>query len=324
MTQPAGPRPRLDVRGAIDLSTLGRKAAPAPGGPATAPGSAPGSAPGAVPSGVVVDVTEATFADVVQMSMQVPVVFSLWAAWSEVSSTVTADLVAVAGEMGGRFLLARVDAEANPQIAQAFAAQSVPAVVAVLRGQPVPLFQGQATREEIRLLIDQLLQAAAANGITGTVGGAEAGAPAPEAVPEEPPLPPLHQAAYDAIERDDLDAAVAAYAQALQENPRDEMARVGMAQVELLRRTRGVDPAAARSAAAAAPQDVDAQMTVADLDLLGGMVEDAFGRLVDVVRVTAGPERERARVRLVELFAVVGDTDVRVMVARRALANALY
>lgn len=321
MTQPAGPRPRLDVRGAVDLSTLGRRPAPAPGGPAPA-GDGPAEG---VPSGVVVDVTEPTFADVVQMSLQVPVVFTLWAGWSEASATVTADLVAIANEMGGRFLLARVDAEASPQIAQAFGAQSVPAVVAVLRGQPVPLFQGPATREEIRALIDQLLQAAAANGITGTVAGAApAEEPSGESVPEEPPLPPLHQAAFDAIERDDLDAAVAAYAQALLENPRDEMARVGAAQVELLRRTRGVDLAAARSAAADAPKDVDAQMVVADLDLLGGKVDDAFSRLVDVVRLTAGPERERARVRLVELFAVVGDADPRVMAARRALANALY
>ena len=321
MTQPAGPRPRLDVRGAVDLSTLGRRPAPAPGGAPSAGGGGAGTAP----TGVV-DVTEATFADIVQMSMQVPVVFTLWAAWSEVSATVTADLVAIAGEKGGRFLLARVDADASPQIAQAFGAQSVPAVVAVLRGQPVPLFQGPATREEISALIDQLLQAAAANGVTGTVSGA---APAPDAAgeqpePEEPPLPPLHQAAFDAIEQDDLDTAVAAYAQALQEDPRDEMARVGMAQVELLRRTRGVDTAAARSAAAAAPQDVDAQMVVADLDLLGGQVEDGFSRLVDLVRVTAGPEREQARVRLVELFAVVGDQDPRVLAGRRALANALY
>ena len=322
MTQPAGPRPRLDVRGAVDLSALGRAPAPAPGGPPPAAGG-PGAGGGAGASAVVVDVTEATFADVVQMSMQVPVVFTLWASWSEVSATVTADLVAIAAEMGGRFLLARVDTEASPQIAQAFGAQSVPAVVAVLRGQPVPLFQGQATREEISALIGQLLQAAAANGITGTVSGAAAPVAEP-AEPEEPPLPPLHQAAFDAIEHDDLDTAVAAYAQALQENPRDEMARVGMAQVELLRRTRGVDPATARSAAAAAPKDVEAQMVVADLDLLGGKVEDAFSRLVDVVRVTAGPEREQARVRLVELFAVVGDTDPRVLAARRALANALY
>ncbi|WP_024287758.1 tetratricopeptide repeat protein [Cellulomonas sp. KRMCY2] len=316
MTQPAGPQPRLDVRGAVDLSNLGRPPAPAPGGPAA-------GGPGADSAGVVVDVTEASFADVVQRSVQVPVVFVLWAAWSEASTAVTETLVALAGEYGGRFLLARVDADGSPQIAQAFGAQTVPAVVAVLRGQPLPLFQGQAGREEIRAVLDQLLQAAAANGVTGTVTG-PGEEPQEVAEPEEPPLPPLHQAAFDAIERDDLDAAVVAYEQALRQDPRDSMAAVGLAQVGLLRRTHDVDPAAAREAAAAAPKDVDAQLVVADLDLLGGHIEDAFARLVDLVRVTAGPDREAVRLRLIDLFAVVGDTDPRVLAARRALASALY
>lgn len=314
MTQPTGPRPRLDVRGAVDLSGLGRTPAPAPGGPAGGSGG----------SSFVVDVAdEATFGQVVQSSAQVPVVFVLWASWSEASATVVTDLVALADEYAGRFLLARVDAEATPQIVQAFGAQGVPAVVAVLRGQPVPLFQGAAGKEDVRAVLDQLLQAAAANGVTGTVPGADE-QPAAEPEPEEPPLPPLHQAAYEAIERDDLDAAVAAYTQALQENPRDDEARAGLAQVELLRRTTGVDPRAARETAAADPRDVASHLVVADLDVLGGQVEDAFARLVDLVRVTAGPEREQVRVRLVELFGVVGDADPRVMAARRSLASALY
>jgi len=310
MTQPTGPRPRLDVRGAVDLSSLGRPAAPAPGGPATG-----------TTSGVVIDVTEANFPEVVQQSLTVPVVVVLWAPWSEVSTAVTADLVAIAEEAGGRFLLARVDTEQNPQIAKAFAAQTVPAVVAVLKGQPVPLFQGAASPEDVRALIVQVLEAAAANGVTGTVA---VGAPPAEEEPAEPPLPPLHQAAYDAIERDDLDAAVAAYTQAIAENPRDADAQAGLAQVELLRRTRDLDPATAMAAAEAAPRDVEAQLAAADLELLGGLVEDAYARLVALVRVTAGPEREATRVRLIALFAVVGDTDPRVLAARRALASALY
>ncbi|WP_188037707.1 tetratricopeptide repeat protein [Actinotalea sp. JY-7885] len=313
MSQPTGPRPPLDVRGAVDLSGLGRPPAPAPGGPAAGSGG----------SRFVLDVAdEATFAQVVQSSAEVPVVFVLWASWSEASTTVAADLVALADEYAGRFLLARVDAEATPQIVQAFGAQGVPAVVAVLRGQPVPLFQGAAAPQDIRAVLDQVLQAAAANGVTGTLpGGDEPQEPQELA---EPPLPPLHQAAYEAIERDDLDGAVAAYTQALQEDPRDDEARAGLAQVELLRRTADVDPAQARSAAAADPRDVAAQLRVADLDVLGGQVEDAFARLVDVVRTTAGEDREAARVRLIELFGVVGDTDPRVLAARRALASALY
>ncbi|MCC2319519.1 tetratricopeptide repeat protein [Cellulomonas chengniuliangii] len=314
MSQPPSQRPPLDVRGAIDLSALARPSTPPPG--------APGGPPAA--GSYVVDVGEADFPALVQSSTQFPVVALLWAAWSEVSTGLARDLGALAAEYGGRFLLARIDVEANPQIAQAFQVQSVPTVVAVLAGQPLPLFQGALPGDQVRGVLDQVLAAAAANGITGTAPLADqAPADAPEEE-EEPPLPPLHQAAFDAIERDDLAAAQEAYAQALRENPRDDMARAGLAQVGLLERTRDADLAAARAAAAADASDVAAQLLVADLDVLGGKVEDAFARLIDVVRITAGDERESVRQRLVDLFEVVGGDDPRVVAARRSLANALY
>jgi putative thioredoxin len=317
MSQPSAPQPRLDVRGAIDLSALARPSGPPPGSPGGAP------APGAY----VVDVDEAGFGQLVQDSTTHPVVVLLWAPWSEVSTGLARDLGTVAQEHAGRFLLARVDAEAFPQIAAAFgiqSPQSLPVAVAVIAGQPLPLFQGAYPIEQLRAVLDQVLSAAAANGVTGTVAPQ---GPVPDelqAEPEEPPLPPLHQAAYDAIERDDLAAAQEAYSQALKENPRDAMARAGLAQVGLLSRTRDADLNAARRAAADHPADVDAQLLVADLDVLGGKVDDAFARLVDLVRATAGPERERVRLRLVDLFEVVGGDDPRVGTARRALANALY
>jgi putative thioredoxin len=313
MSQNPAHQPRLDVRGAIDLSGLGRTPAPPPGTPGGLPVAGP----------YVVDVDTAGFPALVQSSTEHPVVVLLWASWSENALTLARDLGALAEEYAGRLLLARIDAEAEPQVAAAFQTQSVPAVVAVLAGQPLPLFQGAPAIDQVRGVLDQLLEAAAANGITGTVPAQGEDQPV-EPEPEEPPLPPLHQAAYDAIERDDLDAAATAYEQALRENPRDEMARAGLAQVGLLSRTRDADLAAGRTAAADAPHDVDAQLAVADLDVLGGQVQDAFDRLIDVIRSTAGPERERVRVRLVELFEVVGAEDPRVPAARRALASALY
>jgi len=312
MSQNPAHEPRLNVRGAVDLSGLGRPATPAPGTPGGLPAPGP----------YTVDVDTEGFAALVQSSTQHPVVVLLWASWSETSINLARDLGALADQYGGRLLLARIDSEANPQVAAAFQTQSVPAVVAVLAGQPLPLFQGAPPADQVRGVLDQVLEAAAANGITGTVAAQEA-EPAP-AEPEEPPLPPLHQEAYDAIERDDLPAAAAAYEQALKENPRDDMARAGLAQVGLLSRTRDLDLAAVRKAAADAPSDVDAQLAVADADVLGGQIEDAFARLVDTVRVTFGPDRERIRVRLVELFDVVGAEDPRVAAARRALASALY
>lgn len=314
MSQPSAPQPRLDVRGAIDLSSLARPSTPPPG--------APGGPPAA--GGFVVDVDEAGFGQLVQDSTTHPVVVLLWAPWSQVSVGLARDLGTLADEYAGRFLLARIDGEANPQIAQAFGVQSpqsLPVAVAVIAGQPLPLFQGAYPIEQVRGVVDQVLAAAAANGVTGTVPGA---ADAAEVEPEEPPLPPLHQAAYDAIERDDLAAAQEAYSQALRENPRDAMARAGLAQVGLLARTRDADLNAARRAAADDPRDVAAQLLVADLDVLGGKVDDAFARLVDLVRLTAGDERERVRLHLVDLFEVVGGDDPRVGAARRALANALY
>lgn len=313
MSQIPAHQPRLDVRGAVDLSGLGRPATPPPGTPGGLP----------TPGPYTVDVDTEGFPAMVQSSTQHPVVVLLWASWSEASINLARDLGALTDQYAGRLQLARIDSEANPQVAAAFQAQSVPSVVAVLAGQPLPLFQGAPPLDQVRGILEQVLEAAAANGVTGTVEAQGEVEPA-SAEPEEPPLPPLHQAAYDAIESDDLPAAAAAYEQALRENPRDDMARAGLAQVGLLTRTRDVDLADVRKAAADAPGDVDAQLAVADVDVLGGQVEDAFARLVDTVRVVAGPDRERVRVRLVELFEVVGTDDPRVVAARRALASALY
>jgi putative thioredoxin len=337
--RPAPPGPRLNLRGAVDLSSLARPQQPvgsprgaAPGGGAPArPGGVggTGAAGGAGPAGpgapaVVVDVTEETFGDVVvQQSLTVPVVVDLWATWCGPCKQLSPVLEKLAVEYGGRLLLAKVDVDANPQIAQAFQVQSIPTVVAVIKGQPVPLFQGAVPEAQVRQVLDELLRVAAENGVDGTLGDA-VGAEAGEPQDVEPPLPPLHQEAYDAIERDDLDAGADAFRRALAENPADRDAAVGLAQVDLLRRTRGADPAAARAAAAQRPTDLEAQMLVADLDLLGGHVEDAFARLVDLVRVTSGPERDQARQRLVELFEVVGGDDPRVARARGALASALF
>lgn len=317
MTQTPDSRPRLDIRGAVDLSGLGRQAAPPPGGtPATPPGA---------PTAAVVDITdEAGFGAVVQQSSTVPVVLVLWASWSEASTQVAADLVALVGELEGRVLLARLDADANPQLTQAIGAEAVPTVLGVLRGQPVPLFQGPAGREDIRTLLDRLLEVAEANSITGRVGSAAAEAPEDEpAEPAEPPLPPLHQEAYDAIESGDLAGAADAYRRAIAQNPRDDMAVAGLAQVELLRRVETLDPSDV-TARAVDQSDLDAQLAMADLELASGGVEAAFDRLLGAIRRTAGPERERARERLVSLFGVVGADDPRVARARRDLASALY
>jgi putative thioredoxin len=333
MSTPASPSgPRINLRGAVDLSGLARRpAAPGPTAPGAAAGApAPDGGPGAPAAGgrgpsvsAVMDVTDEGFPALVQLSAQVPVVVDLWATWCGPCKQLSPVLEKLAHEHEGRFVLAKVDVDANPQTAAAFQVQSIPSVVAILKGQPVPLFQGAYPEAQVRQVLEELLRVAEANGVTGRVPVDGVAAP-DEAEDVEPSLPPLHQEAYDAIQRDDLDAAADAYRRALAEAPADDLARAGLAQVELLQRTRGADLAAARATAAAAPHDVAAQTLVADLDVLGGHVEDAFARLVDLVRVTAGEEREQARQHLVTLFEVVGGDDPRVAAGRRALAGALF
>lgn len=313
MSQPPGPQ--FDVRGAIDLSALARPTTPPPG--------EPGGAPAA--SGFVVDVSEQTFQSLIEQSAQVPVIALLWIPTDEANARFAAQLGTIVDGYGGRLLLARIDVGASPAIAQAFGVQGVPTAVAVLAGQPVPLFQGVADDAQVRDVLDQVLAAAEANGVTGRLAAPDAPGEAAEPEPApEPELPPLHQAAYDAIEANDYDAAIAAYSRAVKEDPHDDLAVAGLANVRLLQRVSDADLAQVRTAAADRPDDVDAQLAVADLDLTGGKVEDAFSRLIDLVARTSGDEREAVRTRLVDYFAILGSDDPRVAPARRALANALY
>jgi putative thioredoxin len=322
---------QLNLRGAVDLSALKqRQVPPAPpaGGPAAGNGPAdappagtPGAAAGSEAPALRVDVTEGNFQDLVELSAQVPVVFALWAAYSPESAGVLEDLERIVESYAGRLVLGAADIDAFPQLAQAFQVQAVPTAVAVLKGQPVPLFQGGADEQQIRAVLDELLKVAAANGVSGNVGGAAPGEPAPA------PLPPLHQAAFDAIEAGDYAAAAAAYRQALAEMPADAEAKVGLAQVELMDRLQklsGPDGEALRQVAADEPDNLAAQLGVADLDVAGGHVEDALNRVVGFIGRNLGPEREIARVRLLELFDVVGTTDGRVAKARQALARVLF
>ncbi|MBN9176245.1 MAG: tetratricopeptide repeat protein [Microbacterium sp.] len=301
------------LRGAVDLSSLRARSA----APAAPDAPTPGSAPS-----LVFDVTDATFPQVLELSRTVPVVIDLWAEWCGPCTQLSPILEKVVLEAGGRLVLAKVDVDANPQLTQAFRAQSIPMVVALVAGQPVPLFTGAVPEQQVREVFAQLLQLAAQQGVTGVVpvDGVDA-----EAVEEaEPPLPPHHQEAYDAIEAGDYARAVTAYEAALAENPRDDEARAGLGQVRLLDRVQGLDLQAARDAAAAAPLDADAQFAVADLDLAGGHVDDAFGRLLDLFAALPDADRAPVRERLLELFGLVGDADARVIRARGRLSSLLF
>lgn len=320
--------------GAIDLSALGR-----PAGSATAPPPAAGAAGTARPPGgsYSFDVSEPEFqSQVIEASMRHPVLLALWSARAPKSREAVDKLSRVADTFDGRVSLARLDIDASPQLSQALQVRAVPYVLAVLRGQPVPLFEGSVDDDGARQAIDQVVQAAVANGITGLaepVGAApdegsstdepgEPDEPQPEA---EQPVDPRFADAEAALDRGDTAAAVADYRRLVEANPGDAEAARRLAQAELVLRTTGADlPVAAREAAAARPDDADAQLLVADLDLIGGHVDDAFDRVIELVRRSAGDERERARRHLLGLFEVVGTEDAQVAAARRRLASALF
>jgi len=291
------------LRGAVDLSGLVRAAQQ----PAPAPSGAP------VPGGVVREVDEQSFPAVLELSRTVPVIVEFYA------DGIAPALGPLVTSYGGRLLLVTIDGNRNPQLAQAFQIQQVPAVVALIGGRPVPLFLGMPSEQEVRGVLDQVLEAAAQSGVTGTVpldGAAEE--------PAEEPLPPLHQEAYDAIAAGDYAAAAQAYRTAIAQNPRDQLAVAGLAQVQLLQRLEGAVAADIRQAAAAGPDDVDAQLAVADLDLSGGHVEDAFARLLRVFPGQAAEGRAAIRTRLLDYFEIVGAEDPRTVAARRALTALLY
>ncbi len=230
------------------------------------------------------------------------------------------DLAQVSGEFEGRYLVGLVDIDAAPQIAQAMQIPSVPLVVAVIDGRPMPLMQDVVPIEELRTALTQVGQQLTAQGITGR--HQPRGAQPVEG--EEPEADPRYAAAQDALGEGDIDRAVAEYQKLVDANPADTEAAAGLAMARVLQRTQGVDLNAARAAAAAAPDDVEAQAMVADLDLLGGHVEDAFNRLVSLVARTSDADRTRARDHLLGLFAAVGNDDERVLAGRRNLASALF
>jgi len=323
MTQPPQ---RLSTYGAVDLSAFNRPSPP-PGGPAQlGPQPAPGaaSAPGI---GYVVDVTEATFeADVIVRSSVVPVVVDFWAEWCEPCKLLSPVLERLAAQDAGRWLLARIDVDANQRLAGAAGVQSIPLVLGVIAGQAVPLFNGALPETEVRRYLDELMRVAVANGVTGRLSGPPGGEGDGDEVGADPAAPPLdpYADAMALLVAGDLDGAGAAYEAMLGQAPGDPDATRGLALVGLGRRVQDLDPTTALAAADGHPDDVEAQCRAADVEVANGDARAAFSRLVETVRRTSGDDRDAARAHLVDLFAAVGPADYRVPAARAALANALY
>ncbi|CAN5334031.1 tetratricopeptide repeat protein [soil metagenome] len=299
------PPSAASLRGAIDLSSL------------VNPPKAPVAPPAGGSSSVIVSATDATFSSILDLSSTVPVIVEFY------GGAVESVLGALVTSYGGRLVLATIDGTANPQLAQAFQVTEVPTVAAVIAGRPVQLFVGMPPESELGPVLDQVLQLAAQQGVTGTV---PAGPVDPDAAsePVEAPLPPHHQEAYDAIAAGDYETAIAQYKTAIAQDPRDQLAVAGLAQVSLLARLQAVTADEVRAAAAAAPTEVDPQLAVADLDVSGGHLDDAFGRLLDLFPTLDADGKNRVRTRLLDYFEIAGIDDPRVVAARRRLTGLLY
>ena len=326
----------FSLYGAVDLGAR-QAAAQRRQQAAQAPSQPGGQDPSTSPDGgFVIDVTEETFnTDVVERSRAVPVIIDLWAEWCGPCKQLSPVLEKLADEAGGQWILAKVDVDANPQLSAALQVQSIPMVVAVLGGQLVDGFLGAMPEAQVRQWIGQVLAVAEKMGMQlaapdadeledGEDTAAAGRVPPGAGVPPAPGIPPAYAEAREAMERGDMDGAAKAFEQELAANPGDPVAKTGLAQVNLIRRVTSYDQAKARRDAAEHPGDVEAQARVADIDMASGRIEEAFNRLLGVVRRTSGEERDQARVHLVGLFELLPPNDPQVKKARSTLSALLF
>jgi putative thioredoxin len=305
----------FSLHGAVDLGARQAAAKRAEQRPAAAGGSSS-----------VIDVTDATFNDeVIDRSRDVPVLVDFWADWCQPCKQLGPILEKLANEAAGRWVLAKVDIDANPGLAQQLSrmgVQGIPFVAAVVAGQMLPVLNGAAPEPQVRQVLDQLFDALREQGLMPE--GAGQADQADGQAQQQPAADPVQVEAETALQRGDLDAAASAFGKILETQPNDSYAKSGLALVELQRRVEGHDPQQARKDAADRPDDAEAQTRVADLDLVEGRVDEAFDRLIGTVRRTSGDDRETARKHLLSLFEVLPPDDPRVAKARRRLASALF
>ncbi|OZG59291.1 thioredoxin [Bifidobacterium tissieri] len=310
--------PGISLAGAVDLEALKHKV--------DAEAGQAGGAPAA--GGYVIDTDESTFQAMVQTSATFPILLLLWVTDDDRCFGIARKLGETVNKLEGKIQLSRIDIAKSPTIAQALQAQGAPALYGLIGGRPMPILQGVPSDAElnqiVEQLIPQLIQMAQQAGVTGTApyqegaaGDGAATAPESEAIPES------HAKAHQLAQEGDYAGAAAEYAKLMEADPHDVRAAREHAKALLLDRSGSADVRVVRAAAAESPDDVEAQLAVADIDMIGGQIQDAFDRLLDFL---AGHKAdvEPVRKRLLEYFSIPDEKDPRVARARRRLATLMY
>jgi putative thioredoxin len=310
----------MNLQGAVDLGAV----AAAREAQAKAAQAAAQRAADPVASNLIIDVTTSSFeADVITRSMTVPVVVDLWATWCEPCKQLSPILEKLALEYDGRWILAKVDVDAEQQIAAAFQVQSIPTVYVVMGGQVAPMFQGAMPEPQVRQVLEAVLIEAEKAGITGQVGAPQNSGPDSEinSQVKQPPSDPRFDAAEAALESGDWAKAAAAYKEILSVTPGDAIAKIGLLNVNLFQRTDGRDLA---SDVENLTLETDSVLRAADATFLMGEFADSFALLIEHLKNVTGVQRDQTRERVLELFEIAGPTDPAVVKARIALTNALF
>lgn len=297
----------FSLRGAVDLGALSdAKKAQAVASEALA----------GAPVGLVIDVTEADFQSLVlDKSQETVVIVDLWATWCGPCKQLSPLLEKLAVEYAGKFILAKVDVDANPQLSQMFQVQSIPSVFVILKGQAMPLFQGAIPEAQLRQVLEQVLTLAQEQGVNGTAGESEAS--------EEPEVDPQLERAFEAMNEGKLDEAIVLFEELIEKNPQDEMLPSALKQAQFMKRLSSYDVKSVLKNAENL-DDVEAQIAASDIELASQKMEESFKRLLDFIRTHAGDDKETAKKHLLYLFEIVGDQEPLVPKTRRDLASALF